>query len=198
MPCDPDIPYPDSPQGAEEAAVKIMRAIENLPWLDRLYGIARRLRQRQENGKESVTPAVYYRQQEYHPLDMDDRVRAMAFLVLDDPQDIKWQHASVAMAFQLSVIVVANLKRINNTQAFDRLYDQVLLMETMTAIAKNRRSAITLLKAYTQSPETVFAGFSVTEKEKACFMYPYTAFRIACKVEIESCSVPATPIIAVC
>ena len=181
----PIVPQIATPYGVDRFANDLQNVLADatlgVAWLDYIYGIVRF----GKNTQSQTVPMSYIGKRDYDILNLNDTCTAFSYLQLNDPQVVIADTQNVQLTrYNLDLVVLANLNLIDNTQAFDYHFEQLLIAQVIKSIKQTKRTEIAQI--YTQSIENVFNRWTNSSIPKTWFEYPFTAFRINFSVVYEN------------
>lgn len=148
--------------------------LEQLPWLNNVFGRAERIVRLSPERKRIKVPCNPLNG-EYDELIPSDSLGNYSFFLLHDPQHIEQTFGvSVRMKAEWSLIVWFDLRTIDRESAKRQVLD---------VLNKGIRSGhVSVHRVY---DENIFDGFTIDEVDNQYMMYPYSGIRVVGELNVD-------------
>lgn len=162
----------------DKVAQRVQRALgDNLPWLDRVFGLAERLT-RVVDGRKYVLPNIWIGGNEYIDLLPDQFKGSFAFLYLDEPQ----RNTDGRMRAKMNCVLWWDTRKVDAAlRDRERVKSQVLDAVEATGGAGHLEVA----EIYDR-PESVYKGFTFDETAQYALAAPFAGLRVVMDVSVDA------------
>ena len=158
--------------------------VENIPWLDVVFGRSQRLVSRKE-GRQYFTPNVYcggwngHGDNDYIEVSPDSKIGNFAFFEIDDPHTIEADPWAREITTPFSLIVWFDLTRVYdepNNRNTEYLKAQILRVLNGRGGWVLKQGHLEITRIYERA-ENIYRGYTLSEIDNQFLMHPYGGFR---------------------
>lgn len=150
---------------------------DGLPWLDRAYGKAERLRIVLPSGKKGLRPVWSKNGNDYDLLLPDDRAGGFSFFLLEDPVNVDEGHIRA----DVHLIIWGDMRRVTSGERNTELA-RAQVLDALRGVSSRAGHFDTW--TVSEGVENVFRGLLIEEIDNRCLTQPWFGFRISGRMEI--------------
>lgn len=173
------IPNKTNPKLFDLAILPIQASLmDNLPWLDRAYGVCEKLVEIKER-KKYTSANVYLGKGQYELIMPCDEIGNLAFFYLKDPQEMK---ANGRIKSRFSLILWYDMRKVS--LASDERNREQIKSQILGVLNSLHLANVSWEKVY-EEPNNVFSDFSYEHTNSQFLMSPYAGLRIEGSISVK-------------
>ena len=168
---------------------ELRAALANLSWLERSFGRSYRMPKYRTDARV-ILPHVWIGNDEYQPMEPNDAIKSMSFIVGDDeaftPLDDVVPYSQInRWTKPIRIIFFVDYKRLFEQDGIGGQYpfSEILLEQVQNILW--RFSGFVMTGYVSETITDVYEGFDLSEVEQSLLFYPYGAFRINGEMSFE-------------
>ena len=170
----------ENAQGLNLTIKNIASKLEELSWLDTIYGRAYDIK----SDKNKVTPLFYLNKEEYINVLPNDTVLSQCFFRAKGSEVINFdtnkesrRKERTKFERNLSLIFWFNLEKLEYSGNVDYIYTENLKVEVIKVL-KKCMDVSKITAYYDEDSKKVFEGYDLEDVTRKFLMYPFDGFRI--------------------
>jgi hypothetical protein len=164
------------PEGFDQKCQQLAAALSNLDWLEKSFGRAYLMNERQEEAFIQV-PKIYQGKKEYFSAMPNDNLKSFSFIIGSDPETYPetaapWQKIVNAQK-SASLIFFLNYSKIDSTKPYP--FSEELKNDVIQIL--DSISGTTLIDTNIETVQTVYTGFNLRLIDRDLLYFPFGAMR---------------------